>query len=495
MKSIKKNLVYNTVYQIMMIAIPLLTRPYISRVLGAEGIGIYAYANSIAYYFVMFAHLGLNNYGNRSIARSRDNKDKLSNTFWSIYFLQVITSCISCIVYIFYIIFISDNKVVSLIMLVYVVSAGIDINWFFFGLEEFQMTAIRSVIVKLISVASIFLFVHKKEDVIIYCLIYVIGMILSQLILWTQVPSHVKFAKPSYSDIVKHIKPNIILFIPIIAVSLYKIMDKIMLGYIVDKTEVGYYESSEGVIQIPIAIVNSLGAVMLPRISNLVANKDIKTTTVYIEKSLNIVLFLASSMCFGIMGVSREFVPLFYGQGFDMCIQLFRILLPSCVFLAFANVISTQYLIPHQKDKEYIISVFVGAIVNLSINLLLIPKYGSKGAAIGTFIAELSVCVVQCLSVRKNIDLKKYILQNLPFVLSGIIMYEVLYNLFRLNFSSFINLTIKVICGIVLYFIILSFIELLFKLFLNRYYCNILSYLKNFTVKNLRMKERTDKQV
>lgn len=475
MKSLKQNFIFNSLYQIMVIAIPLITRPYISRILRAEGIGIYAYANSIAYYFVLFAHLGLNNYGNRAIARVRDDKGTLSKEFCSIYALQLITSCISTIIYLLYIYFVSTDRIVSSIMLVYVISAGIDINWFFFGLEEFKFTAIRSMFIKLLTVIAIFIFVKSKSDVYVYCIIYVTGMILSQVLLWTRVRRYIDFKCPSNAEIFKHLKPNLVLFIPVIAVSLYKIMDKIMLGSMATKTEVGYYESCEAVIQIPIALVNSLGAVMLPRISNLVARKDDRSTILFIEKSLIVAVFLSSSMGFGIMGVSKEFVPFFYGNGFEKCVHLFQVLMPSCLFLAFANVVRTQYLIPYQRDKEYICSVFIGAAVNLCINALLIPSYGSVGAAIGTLLAEFSVCATQCLMVRKELKIDNYIIATLPFVFSAILMYEILFHIF-LPFGYFFSLIVKILLGVAVYFVVLWMLEQINKYFFRKYYIDLFAF-------------------
>lgn len=449
--SIKTNFIYNTAYQVLAILIPLITTPYLSRVLGAEHIGIFSYSFSIVYYFGLFAMLGVNNYGNRSIARIKDNEDLRSKVFWSIYVFQIITSMVMSIIYAIYVIIIAEDKLIGWIMILYVISCGLDINWFFFGMEEFKLTTIRNTFVKLFTIVGIFCLVKKPSDVYLYALIYVLSQLLSQIILWVSLKKYIKKCELTIYDITQHIKPNLILFLPVLAISLYKIMDKIMLGAMTSKVEVGYFESSERVTQVPVALINSLGTVMLPRISNLIANNDYKKSEKYLGESLIFAVFLTSSMGFGIMAVSKEFVPVFYGAGFEKCIWIFQVLLPSCFFLAFANVIRTQYLIPNKMDKEYTISIFIGAIVNFIINLSLIPFAGSVGAGIGTFCAEASVCIVQCIFVRQKIVLKSYMKKIIPFFISGLIMYLVLFNIAIPTTVTIIALSIKIVLGILLY--------------------------------------------
>lgn len=451
--SVKKNLAYNFAYQILAIVLPLITTPYISRVLGPTKVGEYSYSYAIAYYFVMITMLGLNNYGNRSIASVRDNKEELSKTFCSIYCMQLCTGIISLGAYIIYGVFVS-NITMTWITSLYVLSAVFDVNWFFFGMEQFKLTVTRNTFIKLFTTICIFVFVKRQEDVYLYALIMVLGILISQLILWQFLRKYVRFHRVAIKEVTKHIKPNLILFIPIIAVSLYKVMDKIMLGFMTTKTEVGLYESSERIIQIPMALIQSMGTVMLPKMTNLIAKKDEETTKNYFASSIMLVMFLAASMCFGIMGVARYFVPVYYGDGYQKCIELFQILLPSCVFLAFANVIRTQFLIPRKKDGIFISSVIIGAIVNIIINVLLIPKMQSIGAAIGTLVAEIVVCVFQTIMVRRDLEIFKYARESLVFVVPAVLMY-ILLILVDFKISMTLNLIIHVLLGGVCYLILL----------------------------------------
>ncbi|OUP73236.1 flippase [Erysipelatoclostridium sp. An173] len=460
MDSIKKNFIYNSIYQIMIMFIPLITTPYISRVLGASGIGTYSYAYSIANYYVLFIMLGLNNYGNRSIAKVRDEKIELEKTFWSIYSMQFVLGIFFNIIYLLYCFIFSANSHVSLAVSFYVISACFDVNWFFFGLEKFKLTVIRNTIIKILTTICIFLFVKESTDIIIYCLIMTIGLLASQLALWPYILRNINFYKPTIKEIIVHIKPNLFLFLTVIAVSLFKIMDKVMLGIMTTTTEVGYYESAERIIAIPTALITSLGTVMLPRMTNMINNNKQDKKLIY--WSMLFAMFISTSMCFGIMGVSKEFVPLFYGNGFEKCIDLFIILLPTCIFMAFANVIRTQYLLPHQMDKDYVISAFLGAGVNLTVNWIFIPLYGCMGAAIGTFFAEAIVCLYQAYAVRKYLPIKKYFYKSLYFIFAGLFMFLIIFNIDVGNMTIFVELFIKILIGIVLYFIVLI-LQILFR--------------------------------
>ncbi len=454
MNSIKKNFIYNSAYQLLIFIIPMITTPYISRVLGSNGIGLYSFNNSIAYYFVIFTMLGLNNYGNREVARSRDNKKKLSKSFFSIYALQFICGIITNTIYLIYCIYISKNFTLSISIWPFVLSAIFDINWFFFGIENFRFTVIRNVIIKILTTISIFVFVNEKSDVVSYCLILSFGMLLSNLSLWTVLNKYVDFYRPKLEEIRVHIRPNLLLFVTVLSVSLFKIMDKIMLGMISASSEVGLYESAEKIINIPTAFVLSLGTVMLPRMSNIVANKDDSQTIDLINKSIMFAMFLSTSFCFGIMAISKEFVPIFFGSGFEKCIYLLWILLPSSVFIAFANVIRTQYLLPNGDDKTYVISAIIGAVINLTVNYIMIPFLASIGAAIGTLISEAVVCIYQSSKAKKALPINQYIKNSLPFLISGIVMFISLYN-FNMHIADIYLMFIKIILGVVIYIVLL----------------------------------------
>ncbi|MFS0596011.1 oligosaccharide flippase family protein [Peribacillus frigoritolerans] len=452
MSSIKINFSYNIIYQLFLIILPLFTAPYVTRVLGASNLGIYSYTYSIANYFLLFAMLGILNYGNRNVAYNSDNKEHLSKTFWNIYALQLLTSIVIITLYIIYLnCFNIDNKTIAILQICYLFSCVFDINWFFFGMEKFKITVTRNIIIKLITVVLIFIFVTESDDLWIYTLILSIGTLFSQLIMWIFIRKYIDFYKPNFKEIVVHIKPIIILFIPVIAVSVYKIMDKIMIGNLSNIAQVGYFEYALLIVNVPLTICVALATVMLPRMSKLVASGNTKKGERYIELSMMFSVCISVGLSFGIASIATVFTPIFYGPDFIVTGYLIELLAPTVMFTAWANVIRTQYLIPNGMDSSYILSVLMGAIVNIIINLLLIPKIGAYGAVIGTFCAEATVCILQSVAVRKHLEIRKYFKDNIPFVIIGIIMFLFVKVIGLKLDGSILALFTQIFCGGIIY--------------------------------------------
>ena len=423
MKSLQKNFLYNVLYQILLVILPLITAPYISRTLGVTAVGVYSYTYSVAYYFLLIAMLGIGNHGNRSIAAVRDDRKKLNKTFSSIYSLQVITFSIAILAYAIYLVlFVKDNRLIVLLQLIYVTSGLFDIGWLFFGLEQFKLTVARNTLIKISTVVLMFVFVHKPSDLWKYTLIMSAGTLFSQAYLWLYVKKYVSFEKCSVKEITSNIKPVLILFVPVLAYSIYKVMDKIMLGNMSSYDQVGFYNNAEKIINIPMGIITALGTVMLPRMSNIVANGDKKRVDDYIRISAKLVTLLSSAIAFGLMGVSSVLAPVFFGDEFIACGEIIRLLSVTVFFIAWANVIRTQYLIPNKRDSIYLTSTMVGAILNLIINWMLIPKYQANGAAFGTIVAEFSVMLVQMVAVKNELPMRKYIMSYSPILIIGLIM-------------------------------------------------------------------------
>lgn len=452
--SLKINFIYNLLYQIFVLLIPFITAPYLSRILKTEGIGIYSYKYSIVYYFMLIVLLGVHNYGNRSIAKSRNDKEQLSKTFFSIYSLQLFNGCLMVILYYIYIYFFNvDNIKISMIMSIFIFSAIFDINWFFFGLEQFKKTVSRNIIIKIISIVLIFVFVREQKDLPKYAIIMSGTTLLSQLVLWTFLKKEIIFVKITFKDIKRHILPNLVLFIPVLAVSLYKIMDKIMLGMMTNMSEVGLYENAEKVITIPFTLITALGTVMLPRMSNIIASNDNQKVEEYIFKSIKFVMFLSIPMAFGLMAIGKEFAILFFGSHFSKSGDLIILLSITLPFLSFANVLRTQYLIPKEKDKEYIVSVILGAIVNLIMNITFIPLFSSIGACFGTIAAEIVVMSYQSFIIRKDVNIKKYLITSIPFLVKSIIMYIIIFPFAFMQIQYYLIVLLQIIIGMFIYFI------------------------------------------
>lgn len=451
-KSLTKNYIYNLIYQILVLILPLITTPYISRVLGAENIGIYSYTLSISAYFILFGSLGIALYGQREIAYNQENKEKYSIIFWEIIILRTLTMMISLLVY--YFIFVKGNQyqVYYKILILELMGNCIDISWFFQGMEEFKKTVTRNMIIKLISVISIFTFVKSKNDLGIYFWIYVLSIAIGNGSLWLYLPKYLVKVDLKKIKLIRHVKPTLGLFVPQIAIQIYTVLDRTMIGTIIlDKSEVGFYDQSQKIIKVLMAVITSLGTVMLPRIANTFASGEKEKINEYMKKSFNAVFFLAFPMIFGVISVSKAFVPIFFGNGYDEVINLMNVISPIILFIGLSNVIGTQYLLPTKRQKEYTISVIIGAITNFIMNMCLIWKFGAMGASIGTVIAEFTVTAVQAYFVRKDFNYREILKISKNYIISSIIMFIVCM-LIRNNISNnLISIILQVVLGVGVY--------------------------------------------
>lgn len=452
MSSVKKNYFYNLIYQFLNYCNALLVTPYITRVLGAANNGIYSYNHSIANYFVLFAMLGVNNYGNRSIAMAKDDKEELDKTFSEIYTFQFFTSVIMLLAYaMYFLLIVKEDRVNVMIQVMYVASALFDVNWFFFGMEKFKLTVTRNSIIKLLTMASVFLFVKEREDLWIYTVIMSAGYLVSACALWPYLHRYVTYKRPKIKDVVKHIKPNLVLFIPVIAISVYNTMDKVMLGNLTNKKQVAFYDKSEEVMQIPNTFINALTMVMLPRMSSLMKHNEIEKGRQYIINSMKFAIMMSCATSFGLAAVAYDFVPLFFGKEFGPCATLIIWLAPIGVIKAWANVIRTQYLIPNCKDRIYVVSVVAGAVINVIMNLLLIPHLGAVGAVIGTIAAETCVMLYQTINVRGELPVLLYIRQNIVFPVIGFVMFVVIRLLETMWSQGVLSLVAQIVIGAMIY--------------------------------------------
>ena len=486
----KKNFLYNLIYHVFLVIVPLITTPYVSRRLGAVGLGDYGFAYSKAYYFSLFIKLGLSNYGNRAIAITRNDKREMSKEFWNIYCFQFFLSILVGGIYIGYCFLFASNRILSLYLILFVCSSGLDITWFYWGIEEFKITVTRSMIIKILTTAAIFLFVKDEGDTWLYTMILCFGSFASQIFLWPRMPKLVTFVKPTMPEIVKHIKPNLILFLPAVAVSLYKVMDKIMLGYLASTADVGYYESSEKIIKVPMAVIESLGIVMQPRMANLIKNNaDKKYLQDVLKKSVIVIMLCSTVLGFGIMTMADDFVPAYYGKGFDICSTLFKILLPSCMFLGLTNVMKSQYLLPRKKDKEYVVVLFIGAGVNLTMNLIFIPSLASVGAAIGTLAAEAAVCIAIAVVAGRTMNTVKYYSVSIPFVIAGGIMYVAGYFIQFPELSFVAGFALKVVVSGCIYIVSLLVLMGVSKFILKNRFCDDVLATFSFLWKGRRTKK------
>lgn len=402
-KSITKNYLYNMFYQILTIIVPLITTPYLSRVLGAENIGIYSYTLSITTYFILLGTLGISLYGQREIAYFQNDVRKRSKTFFEIIIMRFITIGISTLIFFATFCLKGEYIIYYRILLLELVAYGIDISFYFQGMEEFKKTVLRNSIIKLLSVIFIFILVKEQSDLVWYFLIYVISTFLGNISLWFYLPKYVQKVEFRELNIIRHLKPTIELFIPQVAVQIYTVLDKTMIGTIIqDKAEVGFYEQAQKIVKLVLTIATSLGTVMAPRIANIYSTGNKSKIKEHLINSYKFVLLLVFPLMFGTISVSSKFVPVFYGNGYEKVICLINVISPIMLAIGLSNVSGAQFLIPTKQQNKYTKSVIAGAIINFVLNIILIRYLKSVGASIATVIAEFVITIIQ-LKVIKDI--------------------------------------------------------------------------------------------
>ena len=464
MSSLKKNFVYQIFYQVLISVLPFVTSPYISRVLGAENIGIYSYTFSIIVYFRIFCALGIKNYGNRAIAKAKDNQESLNKAFSSIFAVHAIVSILVIIIYIFYLnMFGIEYKLIAFVQILYLVSELLDINWFYFGLEKFKLTVTRNMIVKILTIVSVFIFVNQKTDLLKYTIIMAVGSLISTSTVWMFLRKYARFVKISVRDMVPHIKPMFVLFFAVIATSLYSYMGKIMLGSLCSMEELGYYENAGKMIEFPTGFILALGTVMLPKVSNLVYKGNNKAVDHYIYTSMRFSMIAAMGISFGIAGISREFPVVFWGSEFSQSGTIMMGLAITIIIMSWNGVIRNQYLIPKEFDKLYMIAVIAGAVVNFILNYLLIPQFGAFGAVVGTIGAYLCILIVQTAYVAKELSIYKYFVQSIPYALIGFIMFLSVRYVGGLMGYTVMTLVVEVLVGVIVFVSLSIIYAIIFK--------------------------------
>jgi len=452
MSSLKKNLLYNMLYQILMFVLPLITAPYVSRILGADGLGTYSYIYSISYYFGLCGMLGIANHGNRSIALNKNDRNKISQVFSNIYTIQLTGTLIALLAYIVFAVYIfNGNKIIAYLNIIFVISYMLDISWFFFGMEQFKLTVTRNTIIKIMTVICTYIFVKNRNDLWVYTLILALGALFSQLYLWLNIRMFISYKKAIWMEVKNDLKQVFVLFIPAIAYSIYKVMDKIMLGSLTTVTQVGYFDNAEKIINIPVGLITAFGTVMMPRISTLIADNNSKQISIYNALSFKYFTMVVCAATFGLAGISDVLAPTFFGKEFIESAPLIAGLSFTLIFMTWANIIRTQYLIPNKKDNPYVISTVVGAVVNLVFNIIFIPRLQAVGTLISTLLAEFLVFFIQMIYVRKDFPVLKYLKPSLMFFPIGVIMGMGVKYVGVVRGTSISTLFVQLVIGAIIY--------------------------------------------
>lgn len=452
MPSVRKNFLYNSAYQMLLVVAPIITTPYLARTIGADGNGLYSYSQAITNYFVLFAVLGMSNYGVRLIAEAGDNRRRRSEAFWNAFLMNLLFGLIAVSAFsIFALTVGKEHWQLWLCWSLWIIGATLDISWLFFGVQQFRIPTIRNFLTKLASIAVILLFVRSADDVWIYVTATSGAILMNSLLLWPFIGQYVEWRRPTWRSMTVHIRPNIALFIPVAAVSLYTVLDKILLSNLADLTQTGLYDYSEKIIKIPLSVVGAMGIVMLPRMSKLLSSGRTKEGQRLIGMSLWAMTGTAVAMMFGIISIIPEFVPVFLGQGYEATKTIILVLAPIILFMPVTNVLGIQYLLPRHRDRAFTATLLVGAVVNIGVTLLLVPHIGAVGTAVATLLTEFTVLVAQGLVVRGELPLRQYSASVIPFLSIGTIMAflvrGIAYLLTATNLATSIVLLIEILVG------------------------------------------------
>lgn len=451
-KSIKLNYLYNVSYEILLLITPLITTPYISRVLHADGVGKVSFAESIVSYFVMFACLGTATLGQREVSYVQDDKEKRSKVFWNIFLIRTISTIVSLITFGIFMGIYKENIVMYAWLSVNILAVMFDVSWMLRGIEEFGKIVGRNFVFKILSIVFIFVFVKTENDVIIYVIGLVVLNILSNVSLWIYLPKFITGFKRYYIEIKLFIKDTFMLFIPTIAIQVYTVLDKTMIGiFTTGDVQNGYYEQSLRISKMVLTLVTSLGAVMIPRIGYYLGKKDQERVKHYMYRGYQFVWLLGIPLCFGLMCVSDNMVPWFFGPGYEEVKTLLKLSALLILAIGISNITGMQYLIPARKQKEYNISIISGAVCNVILNLILIPRFFALGATIASIVAEALIAGIQLFYVRKELSIKKIFGISWKYFLSGITMISILIveNIFLK--SSIVNTGIMILSGLIIY--------------------------------------------
>ena len=420
-----KNYLYNLSYQILTIILPIITVPYVTRIFTSEDLGNYGFYNSIVSYFSLFAMLGIGIYGTKQIAAARD----VSSTFWNIYVIQVAASILALLVYIIVIYSIPQmSGIIPLILSITLFSKMIDISWLFTGKEDFKKITLRNTMVKVAGVISIFTFIKSSEDLYLYIFLIVIFDFLGQFVMWIPAKKFIKHPSFDTKIIKKNLHPIVLLFLPQVAISLYVVLDRTLLGLLGSYSDVGIYEQGQKLTSILLTVVSSLGAVMLPRVANLLSERKEKEAQNMVRFSFILYNLIIFPMIFGLIAINEVFVKLFLGQNFQDVKYVLYIIVFNIMFIGWTNILGYQVLVVRNKNKEFMLSTTIPAFVSVAVNIAVIPFFGYIGASITAVIVELLAFTIQwyyCRNIiNKNLlfnkDLAKIICSSL--VMFGAVM-------------------------------------------------------------------------
>lgn len=455
--SIKKNYIYNTLYQILSLITPLITAPYISRVLGADGVGIYSYTNSIVTYFTLFAALGTASYGQREIAMHRDDPEASSKLFWEIEILSFVTTLISLAAWCVWVFMAEQYTVFYGVLTLSVLAVAFDISWYFGGFEKFKYIVIRNTLVKIIGIVLLFLFVKKDTDLLLYVGIMAATGLLGNISMWTYLPKLLtKVDFRTLHPFKVHLKQTCEYFIPTIATSVYTVLDKTMIGAITNTEKLnGYYEQATKIIRMVESLLFSLNTVMVSRQSYLFAEGKIDEIKDKINTSFEFLFTLAVPFMFGILGAAKNFVPWFFGDSYEPVIMLLYLMSPLPLVICISNIMGSQYLTPSGQRARSSKGIIAGALTNFALNIVLINRFGANGATVASLVAESVISLIYVHMSKGFVSWKQIWSIIWKKLIAGFVMFVIVWILGRGYQGSIMILVVQIVTGAAVYGILL----------------------------------------
>lgn len=464
--SLKKNYIYNLINQVLVLIVPLITSPYLARVLLEEGNGRLSYANSIITYFILFANLGFSIYGQREIAKKRDNQYEKSKVFWEIIILRSFCTLISIIIWGILLLTIGFGEKYNqliLILGIQIFGVFIDITFYYQGVENFKGIAIRSIIVKLIGLICIFIFVKTSNDLWKYALSLSLITIFSNIIMWPNAIKQIKYIQLNKLNLKENIVPSLLIFLPTLAVTIYSVLDKTMIGILSNNPDYdnGCYEQAYKINSIALILVTVISPIMIPRNTYDYNKKNFDSLKNHIYFSCSYVWLIGFPLIAGFGVLSKNLSSWFLGDGYAEVPTMLIIMSIRFIASGLGVTFGDQYFIAIGKEKYCTMATTIAAIVNFCLNLIFIPWLGGIGAAITTAIAEMLVTFVLIIFIsRENLfSIKHIFILGWKNLLSSVIMFIAIYFIQKFlpyNIWTFILITS---IGGIIYFLILYILK------------------------------------
>lgn len=458
-KSLKLNFIMNAVLTISAFIFPLISFPYVSRILGPSGTGNVSFATSIVAYFALFAQLGIPTYGIRATARVRDDKELLSRTVQEIFIINILMSILTYIV--FFVVLnivpqMSDDKLLFMIVSSTIFFNAIGMDWLYKGLEKYTYITTVSILFKFIALILMFILIHQKRDYVIYGAISIFAASASNICNLLNVHKYIYLKPIGNYDFKVHLRPICIFFAMACATTIYTNLDTVMLGFMKSNTEVGYYNAAVKIKTVLLGVVTSLGAVLLPRASYYIENNLIDEFKRISSKAINFVILISFPLALYFIIFAKEGIFFLSGDAYTEAILPMQILMPTLIFIGLTNIMGIQMLIPLGKEKVVLYSEIAGAIVDLAINTVLIPIMASSGAAIGTLVAEMVVWIVQYIALKEDVKETYVKIRYLPIVIGLAISALFSMPIKLLGLSSFFTLLLSAIVFFGIYLVVLT---------------------------------------